>query len=921
MEPRRKYALNWYSYKTGYQELVVDSDVSHAPIAESDFQYLLDKTPVRPWPYQRGYVKVGDTNYMPYDVPGSHEPLPHDAVPGSNVCEACEDIEIAQLFANGPSKIYSLGWLKEVTACTSCDLCRLVTRGIGARAAEPEETHSMRPTTPLKYKDAFFVVLECLPSVTPNPRVRRERPHELRVIVIDSGTRERRAHIILRLLGTSAARVGKESRFHGRLVGPGAARFELAREWLRECCSAHGCALNPSAARGNSGPSQRIPGTRVEAYPDAQFSTAPTESSHEMLRVIDTTNNNLCMIPWSGRYLALSYVWPRFDALHLTRDNIDDLYTPGPLVASQERLARVIQDAMQVVRDLGAQFLWVDALCITQDDDVEKAALIGAMDQVYGKALLTILVATAANPQQDYGIPGVGRTPRPLEQFAAKLEGLEIVTALPRLDVAINSSFWSTRGWTFREILLSRRCLIFTDDQMYFRCPQDYRCENVEAEGAARLMKHPARPLSLTQGHPQLDYLMGDVFRDNMSKDKIFHFYSLLVSEYTRRSFTKPEDILNGFLGVMTVLASHLPWPNAFFLGHPMAIFGRALLWYPTSRMERRVTAKGAASFSLPSWSWAGWKGSVGYEKDAIGIGDSDLQSPLVKWMRKNGEMLDPINDRLDFVHMPPSSAMEEMLSEAEAMTPSQLICYGQCIRLSVSKKESYITHWLVDSFRGLSCLTLLDDAGDPCGLMPSPDQDWGKRHLQSEGQQTHEFLCLSFSAQSPFDDTLMRSEWFHPKYKFKVPTEAERAVPIYFSNVMLLEYDDKGVASRRGIGRIHLDSKKWAHSSMKAVVLSLSVLWPPTRFRSWCWGPQSYVLTSLCCDISNKHKRQLSLEILSPTCCSPTDASSCTSWKADRTCETLSCAQGRLRTFRVRGLFLLYLLFPRRHRPPGHVL
>lgn len=820
MEPRRKYALNWYSYKTGYQEVVVDSEVSDAPIAESDFQYLLDNTPLRPWPAERGYIKVGDTNYMPYDVPDSSEPLSHDAVPGSNVCEACEDIEIAQLLANGPSKRYNLGWLKEVTACTNCDLCRLVTQGIGARAAEPQETQSMHLTTSLDYKDAFFVVLECVPSVTPNPRVRRERPHELRVMVIDSGTRERRSHILLRLLGTSAARAGKESRFHGRLVDPGGPKLELAREWLRECCSAHDCAVDSSTAPHSSGPSTRTPGTRVEAYPDAQFSTAAIASSQEMLRVINTKNNNLCMIPWSGRYLALSYVWPRFDALYLARDNIDDLYTPGSLLVSQARLARVIRDAMQVVRDLGEQFLWVDALCITQDDDLEKATLIGAMDQVYGKSLLTILVATAANPQQDYGIPGVGSTPRTLEQYATELEGLEIVTALPSLDVAINSTIWSTRGWTFQEILLSRRCLIFTDDQMYFRCPRDYRCEDVEAEGAARLTKHPARPLSLVQGHPQLDYLMGDVFRDNMSKDNIFRFYSLLVSEYTRRSFTKPEDILNGFLGVMTVLASHLPGPNAFFLGHLMDLFDRALLWYPTSRMERRATSKGAASFPLPSWSWAGWKGSVGYEKDALGIGDSDLQRPLVKWMRKTGEMLDPINGRLDFVHVPPSSAIDEMLSKAEAMTPSQLICHGECIRLSVSKKESYITHWLVDSFRGLSCFTLLDDAGDPCGLMPSPDQDWGKRHLRSEEQQTYEFLCLSFSAQSPFDDTPMRSKWFHPKYEFEVPTEAERAVPICFSNVMLLEYDDKGVACRRGIGRIHLDSKKWAHSSMKVVVL-----------------------------------------------------------------------------------------------------
>ncbi|KAK0716368.1 hypothetical protein B0H67DRAFT_453211, partial [Lasiosphaeris hirsuta] len=49
-----------------------------------------------------------------------------------------------------------------------------------------------------------------------------------------------------------------------------------------------------------------------------------------------------------------------------------------------------IRDAITVVRDLGAQYLWVDSLCIVQDGNDEKNREMGKMWQVYAGATLTI---------------------------------------------------------------------------------------------------------------------------------------------------------------------------------------------------------------------------------------------------------------------------------------------------------------------------------------------------------------------------------------------------------------------------------------------------------------------------------------------------------------------------------------------------
>jgi hypothetical protein len=39
-------------------------------------------------------------------------------------------------------------------------------------------------------------------------------------------------------------------------------------------------------------------------------------------------------------------------------------------------------------------------------------------------------------------------------------------------------SYWATCGWTFQEALLSRCCLVFTDDRMCFEC-QTINCFEV----------------------------------------------------------------------------------------------------------------------------------------------------------------------------------------------------------------------------------------------------------------------------------------------------------------------------------------------------------------------------------------------------------------------------------------------------------
>ena len=93
-----------------------------------------------------------------------------------------------------------------------------------------------------------------------------------------------------------------------------------------------------------------------------------------------------------------------------------------------------IQDAIDCVREIGREFLWVDTLCIIQDDDKDKEEQILQMDRVYNNALLAIISApTAEEDSSRYdGLPGYHLSRRSF-QDTTRIQGLELCTTL--LDV------------------------------------------------------------------------------------------------------------------------------------------------------------------------------------------------------------------------------------------------------------------------------------------------------------------------------------------------------------------------------------------------------------------------------------------------------------------------------------------------------
>lgn len=58
-----------------------------------------------------------------------------------------------------------------------------------------------------------------------------------------------------------------------------------------------------------------------------------------------------------------------------------------------DELPRSFQDLFAVARELKVRCVWVDSLCIVQDDPEDLAREIGTMGEVYGQAYLTVAFA------------------------------------------------------------------------------------------------------------------------------------------------------------------------------------------------------------------------------------------------------------------------------------------------------------------------------------------------------------------------------------------------------------------------------------------------------------------------------------------------------------------------------------------------
>ena len=82
----------------------------------------------------------------------------------------------------------------------------------------------------------------------------------------------------------------------------------------------------------------------------------------------------------NSQYVTLSYVWGASPMFKLNMYNFERLSTPGSLEGIREDLPKTINDAILFMKAIGERYLWVDGLCLVQDDEEDVSLGIQMMN-------------------------------------------------------------------------------------------------------------------------------------------------------------------------------------------------------------------------------------------------------------------------------------------------------------------------------------------------------------------------------------------------------------------------------------------------------------------------------------------------------------------------------------------------------------
>lgn len=302
-----------------------------------------------------------------------------------------------------------------------------------------------------------------------------------------------------------------------------------------------------------------------------------------------------------ANYAALSHSWGYNIILTTTKstlhDNIDIIPWSG--------LSKTFQDAVTITRLMGLRYLWVDSLCIIQDDALDWQIESSKMAEIYEKSYVTISANTSsgtllgplatrksdsvrleATDPDDKSRTIIIRPHLDHEKFFARsLEGVGIGW---EKDYPL-----SRRAWCFQERLLATRILHFTEGEVVFECKTHCSCEC----GSILYQKRGTLLKNLYSG------VIAKRFTPTAIVENSWDGWQRIVGPYAQKDITNPLDILPALAG----LASRAQSDDLgqYVAGLWAKKLPEGLFWSADI-----VSTKSPPIQTAPSFSWASLSGT-----------------------------------------------------------------------------------------------------------------------------------------------------------------------------------------------------------------------------------------------------------------------------------------------------------------------
>ena len=349
----------------------------------------------------------------------------------------------------------------------------------------------------------------------------------------------------------------------------GSSSMDLARRWINDCLNLH----------------EHCPGPELTLLPTRVIDVGSEDGSEEPKLFLPRGHK--------ARYVTLSYCWGGYGWLTLTMANIDEMLQG----ISSFFLPSTFWEAMVVTRALGIRYLWIDALCIIQDSESDKAIEMATMDQVYHHSSLTICAANAS--MSSLGFLNI-RHPRSMPD-PYRLAKINFPLPDGNTGRVLTETEWlyypakeplNKRGWALQERLLSPRVLTFGSFGMYWHCQSEQQCEG----GSIRRF--------VKEGTERLDYAFFQRKSDreiSIEVNQVYNNWWDILENYTTRQLTVRADLLPALSGMAARFATVLN--DTYCAGLWKNDLQNGLAWVASYQDDDLPSRP--SGYRAPTWSWA----------------------------------------------------------------------------------------------------------------------------------------------------------------------------------------------------------------------------------------------------------------------------------------------------------------------------
>ncbi|KAH8911515.1 HET-domain-containing protein [Coniochaeta sp. PMI_546] len=353
-----------------------------------------------------------------------------------------------------------------------------------------------------------------------------------------------------------------------------ATNLSLAKQWLQNCIHNHDLCTEVIAQQQNKFHPRRLINLEDPKKPFLQVMSGST-------------------VP----YVALSYAWGEGYRFLTFKKDYDQFQTCLPV----EKFPRTFKGAMRVAELIGVTHIWIDAICIIQDEPSDLEAELPIMGDIYRHAVFTIYAEGSSSTQSGLFR---NRNPKAYQPCTIDVTGLApdpgTETTLTLATRLTGPDYLKERSWCLQEEVLTSRFLRF-GTQMSWRCITSTASET---HPAPRPRKSPLSDVLASDIDRLRMWLYAPADMANSPRQSWFrrnHFDAWydVVEEYSRRQLRAVSDNIKALSGLAAMFTrAHRSryvaglWAEDLQLG---------LAWYVALNDTRPIVKVEGT----PSWSWA----------------------------------------------------------------------------------------------------------------------------------------------------------------------------------------------------------------------------------------------------------------------------------------------------------------------------